>query len=85
MPAAQTLPKRPLGALATARAVIAKEGARGLYAGLAPALARHIFYTGAHARVHGGAPFMHFKRKPAVAVLGCSDVVCACTACGRPP
>uniref|UniRef100_A0A7S0UVX9 Mitochondrial uncoupling protein 4 n=1 Tax=Polytomella parva TaxID=51329 RepID=A0A7S0UVX9_9CHLO len=41
-----------LGAIALARDIIHKEGFLGIYAGLSPAITRHIFYTGTRITVY---------------------------------
>ncbi|PNW84038.1 hypothetical protein CHLRE_04g218650v5 [Chlamydomonas reinhardtii] len=54
--AASSSPKssgpKPKGAVRLAAELIRREGMRGLYAGLAPALVRHIFYTGTRITVY---------------------------------
>ncbi len=40
------------GALATAASIVRHEGLRGLYAGLAPAAVRHVFYSGTRITVY---------------------------------
>ncbi|KAG1660670.1 hypothetical protein FOA52_006831 [Chlamydomonas sp. UWO 241] len=47
-----TAPRQQLGALATARRVLRSEGLSGLYAGLTPAVARHVVYSGTRIPVY---------------------------------
>ncbi|PNH09111.1 Mitochondrial uncoupling protein 4, partial [Tetrabaena socialis] len=44
--------RRPYGAVRMALELVRREGVRGLYAGLSPALVRHIFYTGTRITVY---------------------------------
>jgi len=44
--------KKTVGALETATRVLRKEGIKGLYAGLSPALVRHVFYSGTRISVY---------------------------------
>ncbi|GIL58234.1 hypothetical protein Vafri_13298 [Volvox africanus] len=43
---------KPYGAVGMAMELLRREGMRGLYAGLSPALIRHVFYTGTRITVY---------------------------------